>query len=127
MTCLGMGLINFKGSLRFHCIGMPSSDASVLLFLYSYQSQFNKFIDLNFPEFTNVFFNNLDLRDGYLRISRYNPSFQLLPPSKKSQPKRIYNTTTPSHCLFSFTHQRFHSINISRLSRHLSLPTSSGY
>jgi hypothetical protein len=33
MTCLGMGLINFKDSLRFHSIGMNSSDAPVLLFL----------------------------------------------------------------------------------------------
>ena len=46
---------------------MTSSDAFVLLFLYSYQSQCDKFIDVNFPEFTNAFFNNLDLRDGYLK------------------------------------------------------------
>ena len=68
MKCLRTGVDKFQGeSLRFHSIVMTSSDALVLLFLYSYQSQFNKFIDLNFPEFTNVFFNNLDLRDGYLK------------------------------------------------------------
>jgi hypothetical protein len=85
---------------------MTSSDAFVLLFLYSYQSQCDKFIDVNFPEFTNAFFNNLDLRDENLKDLVAPRVSNFLPPSNKSQPNEIQ---TPLHPVTAYSHSQIDS------------------